>query len=102
MITIRNTVVFCKYYLDEKNRPVLDRAIGKTDEIGTDVSPAELNEFSTTFHTNISSHVQPTNRGDSPFMLLQKRLVLSGILTFYQHPRINFYFEDLKYARRPV
>ena len=34
--------------------------------------------------------------------ILKKRLVLSGNLTFYQHPRINFYFEDLKYARRPV
>lgn len=92
--TIWNTV-------DETNRPVMDQAIEKSDEIGIEVSPAELNDFRT-FQTNISSHVQPTNMCVSPFMLLQKRLLLSANVTFYQNPRVNFYFEDQKYARRPA
>ena len=47
----------------------MDQVIEKSDEIGTDVSPADLNEFRN-FHLFISSHVQPTNLCDTPCMLL--------------------------------
>jgi hypothetical protein len=67
--SISNTVLLYQYYIDEINRPLLDQAIEKSDEIGTDVSPAELDEFRN-FHLFISSHVQPTNMCDTPCMLL--------------------------------
>jgi hypothetical protein len=67
--TISRTVMLYQSCQDEINRPILDQAIEKSDEIGIDVSPAELNEFRN-FHTFISSHVQPTNMCDTPCMLL--------------------------------
>jgi hypothetical protein len=67
--SISNTVVLYQYYLDETKRPIMEQAIEKSDEIGVDVSPGELNEFRN-FHTFISSHVQSTNMCDTPCMLL--------------------------------
>jgi hypothetical protein len=67
--SISNTVLLYQYYIDEINRPVLDQAVEKSDEIDIDVGPAELNEFRN-FDTFISSHVQPTNMCDTPCMLL--------------------------------
>jgi hypothetical protein len=67
--SISNTVLLYQYYIDEINRPEMDQVIGKSDETGVDVSPAELNEFRN-FNLFISSHVQPTNLCDTPCMLL--------------------------------
>jgi hypothetical protein len=67
--SISNTVQLYQYYIDEINRHVLDKAIEKSDNFDTDMSPVELNEFRN-FHSFISSHVQPTNMFDTPCMLL--------------------------------
>jgi len=84
---ISNTVVLYQYYLDETNRPILEQAFEKSDEIGIDVSLAELNEFRN-FHTFVSSHVQPTNMCDTPCMLLWAEWVRFCLKEMRTFPRL--------------
>ncbi len=67
--SISNAVLLYHYYMDEKSGPVLDQVIEKSEGIGIDVSPAEVNEFRN-FNMFISSHVQPADMYDTPCMLL--------------------------------
>ena len=85
--SISNAVVQYQYYLDETNRSLLDQAIKKSDEIGIDVSPAELNEFHN-FHAFISSHVQSTNMCDTPCMLLWAEWVRFCLKETHAFPRL--------------
>ena len=85
--SISNIVLLYQYYIDEINRPELDQAIEKSDEIGKDVTPAELNEFHN-FHTFISSHVQPTNLCDTPCMLLWAEWVRFCLKETRSFPRL--------------
>jgi hypothetical protein len=82
-----NMVLLYQYYINEINRPVLDQAIEKSDEIGIDVSHAELSEFRN-FHAFISSHVQPTNMCDTPCMLLWAEWVRFCLKEMRAFPRL--------------
>ena len=82
-----NTAQLYQYYIEEKNRPLPDQAIEKSDEFITDVSPAELNEFRN-FHSFISSHVQPTTMYDTPCMLLWAEWVRFCLKETRSFPRL--------------
>jgi hypothetical protein len=56
----------------------------------------------TAFHYDFLSVKGKILKNTIAAVLFFKELFLSHNLIFYQHSRMNFYFEDLKYARRPV